>query len=95
MDLGAGMSSPDGNQSLASKYQQSGGKSVEEPEAGSEEVASLSVIFKTREEFQAVFARELLSGAVFVPTLDRLPIGRRARITVDLLFCGKTRERAA
>ena len=87
MDYGAGMVSPDGSKSLASKHQQSGDKSVEEPEVGSEEAASLSVIYKTREEFQEVFARELLSGAVFVATLDRLPAGRRARITVDLLFC--------
>ena len=54
---------------------------------GSEEIACLSTVYKTHEEFQQVFARELLSGAVFVPTLDELPAGRKARITVDLLFC--------
>jgi Tfp pilus assembly protein PilZ len=54
---------------------------------GSEEVARLSAIYKTLAEFQDVFARELLKGAVFVPTLDELPAGRRVRITVDLLFC--------
>ena len=77
---------------MARKQHQSGGKDVEEPESGSEEVASLSIIFKTREEFQEVFAREFLSGAVFVPTLDRLPAGQRARITVDLLFCAERLE---
>jgi len=56
-------------------------------DAGKEELAILSVIYKTREEFQEVFARELLSGAVFIPTLDQLSAGQRARITIDLLFC--------
>ena len=72
---------------MAQENHQSGGRGVEEPEAGSDDLAILSVIYKTREEFQEVFARELLSGAVFIPTLDRLSAGRRARITVDLLFC--------
>jgi Tfp pilus assembly protein PilZ len=92
MSWSAEMLSLDGSQSVASKQHQNGEKSVEEPETGSEEVASLSVIHKTREEFQEVFARELLNGAVFVPTLDCLPAGRRARITVDLLFCAARLE---
>jgi Tfp pilus assembly protein PilZ len=72
---------------VARTNQQGGRNGIEEPEVGSEEAGHLSAVYKTQQEFQDVFARELLSGAVFVPTLDELPAGRKVRITVDLLFC--------
>jgi Tfp pilus assembly protein PilZ len=47
----------------------------------------LSVNYLTAEEFQQAFARELFGGAVFVPTVNRLPAGQPVRVTFALLFC--------
>ncbi len=47
----------------------------------------LSIDYATREQFEEAFARELFGGAVFVPTLDRLPIGQAVRVGFELAFC--------
>jgi len=47
----------------------------------------LSVRYETLADFEAAFARELFGGAVFVPTLDRLPMCQRVRVAFDLAFC--------
>jgi Tfp pilus assembly protein PilZ len=69
------------------KRRKQGGEGLGELGAGREGVVDLSVNYPVRDEFEAVFARELFGGAVFVPTLDRLPAGQRVRVTFDLLFC--------
>ncbi len=69
------------------KQREKGGEGLREPGAGPEGVVSLSVDYPARDEFEAAFARELFGGAVFIPTLDRLPAGQRVRVTFDLLFC--------
>jgi Tfp pilus assembly protein PilZ len=72
------------------KRREKGGEGLGEPGAGPAGVVDLSVDYPARDEFEAAFAREIFGGAVFVPTLDRLPAGQRVRVTFDLLFC-KTR----
>jgi Tfp pilus assembly protein PilZ len=50
-------------------------------------LVGLSVNYRERDEFEAAFARELFGGAVFVPTLERLPAGQQVRVRFDLQFC--------
>ena len=69
------------------KQREKGSDGLGEPGPEPEGVAKLSVDYPARDEFEAAFARELFGGAVFVPTLERLPSGQRVRVTFDLLFC--------
>jgi Tfp pilus assembly protein PilZ len=69
------------------KQREKGRESLGEPGAAPEGIIDLSVSYPARDEFEAAFARELLGGAVFVPTLDQWPAGQRVRVTFDLLFC--------
>ena len=69
------------------KKREKGGGGLGEPESGSEGVVNLSVDYPSRDAFEAAFARELFGGAVFVPTIERLPSGQRVRVRFDLGFC--------
>ena len=69
------------------EWREQGGEGPEEPGEGSGAIVNLAVNFLTREEFEAAFARELFGGAVFVPTVNRLPAGQRVRVVFALLFC--------
>ncbi len=69
------------------KKREKGGGGLGEPESGSEGVVNLSVDYPSRDAFEAAFARELFGGAVFVPTIERLPSGQRVRVRFDLRFC--------
>ena len=46
-----------------------------------------AVTYETREALQEAFARELFSGAVFVPTVDPFAPGQKALVTFELPFC--------
>jgi Tfp pilus assembly protein PilZ len=72
---------------LVPKRRENGGESLGGPEAGSEGVVGLYVDYPVAEEFEAAFARELFGGAVFVPTLDRLPAGQQVRVRFNLPYC--------
>ncbi len=69
------------------EWRENGGEGLGEPGEGSGAIVNLSVNYLTREEFEAAFARELFGGAVFVPTVNRLPAGQRVRVVFALLFC--------
>ncbi len=56
-------------------------------DSGPSGVIALSVDYPARDEFEAAFARELFGGAVFVPTLDRLPDGQQVCVRFNLQFC--------
>jgi Tfp pilus assembly protein PilZ len=72
---------------LVPKRRENGGESLGEPDAGPEGVVGLYVDYPAPDEFEAAFARELFGGAVFVPTLDRLPAGQQVRVSFNLQFC--------
>jgi len=72
---------------LAPKRSESGGEGSSELSAGPEGVVELSVHYPARDEFESAFARELFGGAVFVPTLDRLPAGQQVLVKFNLEFC--------
>jgi Tfp pilus assembly protein PilZ len=72
---------------LVPKLRENGEEGLGEPDAGPGELVGLSVNYRERDEFEAVFARELFGGAVFVPTLDRLPTGQQVRVRFNLQFC--------
>jgi len=69
------------------KQREKSEEGFQEPGAGPEGVVDLAVDYPARGEFEAAFAREFFGGAVFIPTLDRLPAVQRVRVTFDLLFC--------
>ncbi len=83
----AGIGCLQGTGAVVPKQREKGGDGLGEPELGPEGVVNLSVDYPSREEFEAAFARELVGGAVFIPTVDRLPSGQRVRVTFDLCFC--------
>ena len=72
---------------LVPKRPENGGESLGEPEAEPEGVVGLYVDYPAAEEFETAFARELFGGAVFVPTLDRLPAGQQVRVGFNLQYC--------
>jgi len=72
---------------LVPKRRENGGESLGEPDAGPEGAVGLYVNYTAPDEFEAAFARELFGGAVFVPTLDRLPAGQQVRVRFHLQFC--------
>jgi len=78
---------PGGGGQLVPKRPEYLGDGFGEPDAGPEGVVELSVDYPARDEFEAAFARELFGGAVFVPTLDRLPAGQQVRVKFNLPFC--------
>lgn len=71
---------------MAPKRPENDQEGLGEPGEGPDAAVQLSIDYLTREEFQAACARELFSGAVFVPDVDRLPDGQRVRVAFDLLF---------
>ena len=87
MGDGAGAQRLGGSGGVVPKQHEKGGEGLSEPKAGREGAVGLSVRYPTRDEFQQAFARELFAGAVFVPTLDRLPPGQPVRVTFELPFC--------
>jgi hypothetical protein len=87
MGAEAGTRCLEGSGAVVPKQREKPGEGLGEPGAGPKGVVNLSVDYPARDEFEAAFARELFGGAVFVPTLDRLPSGQRVRVTFDLLFC--------
>ncbi len=72
---------------MGPKWRESGGEGPREPGEGLERPVDLSVNYLTPEDFQEAFARELFGGAVFVPTVNRLPAGQRVRVAFALQFC--------
>jgi hypothetical protein len=55
---------------------------------GGAQPTRLVLRYDTPEALLGAFERELLHGAVFVPTPDDLVPGSRARVVLDLSFCG-------
>jgi len=78
---------PPGRGAMMSKERENGENGLGEPEVGPDGIVNLFVDYAARGDFEAAFARELFGGAVFVPTLDRLPPGQRVRVTFELRFC--------
>jgi Tfp pilus assembly protein PilZ len=72
---------------LVPKRLENGGEGLGKADAGPDGVVDLSVEYSTRDEFEVAFARELLGGAVFLPTVDSLPAGQQVRVEFDLQFC--------
>jgi Tfp pilus assembly protein PilZ len=56
-------------------------------DVGHRGTARFAVSYETREALQEAFARELFSGAVFVPTVEPFAPGQKARVTFELPFC--------
>jgi hypothetical protein len=71
---------------LGSTEHEGGGWDAATAKAESDGVSSLSVTYETPGELQEAFARELFSGAVFVPLADRLPTRRLVNVTFHLSF---------
>jgi Tfp pilus assembly protein PilZ len=71
---------------VGSIERESGVSGAAEAKAESGGASNLSVAYETPGELQEAFARELFSGAVFVPLADRLPIRRLVNVTFHLGF---------
>jgi len=76
-----------GSGRLVPKRRENGVEGLGKPISGPEGIVALSVDYPARDEFEAAFARELFGGAVFVPTLDRLPDGQQVCVKFNLQFC--------
>lgn len=55
-------------------------------------MARLTVAYETREALREAFARELFSGAIFVPTVDAFELGQKALVVLVLPFCAEQLE---
>jgi hypothetical protein len=71
---------------LGSTEHEGDGWNAAAAKAESDGVGNLSVTYETPGELQEAFARELFSGAVFVPLTDRLPTRRLVTVTFHLSF---------
>lgn len=86
MTDGTGTLQWDRSGSLGSMQHGNGAWEAMEEEAEVGGASSLSVTYETPGALQEAFARELFSGAVFVPLSERLPVRRPVHVTFHLPF---------
>ncbi len=86
MTVSAGTLQWDRSGPLGSTEHEGDGWDAAAAKAESDGVSNLTVSYETPGALQEAFARELFSGAVFVPLADRLPTRRLVSVTFHLSF---------